>query len=61
MPKVSLITLCINEIAPDLVKIYATRATLKGYRYNKDTEWQRLIEDEFTTGQIISPNGGYVI
>ena len=37
----------INEIAQDLVKLYATRATLKGYRYNKDTEWQRQFEDEF--------------
>lgn len=37
----------INEIAQDLVKLYATRATLKGYKYNKDTEWQRQFEDEF--------------
>ena len=37
----------INEIAQDLVKLYATRSTLKGYKYNKDTEWQRQFEDEF--------------
>lgn len=37
----------INEIAQNLVKLYATRATLKGYKYNKDTEWQRQFEDEF--------------
>ena len=37
----------INEIAEDLVKLYATRATLKGYRFNKDTEWQMQFEDEF--------------
>lgn len=37
----------INEIAEDLVKLYATRATLKGYKYSKDTEWQRQFEDEF--------------
>ena len=37
----------INEIAQDLVKLYATRATLKGHKYNKDTEWQRQFEDEF--------------
>lgn len=37
----------INEIAQDLVKLYATRATLKGYKYNKDTEWQMQFEDEF--------------
>ena len=37
----------INEIAEDLVKLYATRSTLKGYKFNKDTEWQRQFEDEF--------------
>lgn len=37
----------INEIAQDLVKLYATRATLKGYKYSKDTQWQRQFEDEF--------------
>ena len=37
----------INEIAQDLVKLYATRATLKGHSFRKDTEWQRQFEDEF--------------
>ena len=37
----------INEIADDLVKLYAARAALKGYKYSKDTEWQRQFEDEF--------------
>ena len=37
----------INEIAEDLVKLYATRAALKGYKYSKDTEWQKQFEDEF--------------
>ncbi|WP_297633795.1 transcription-repair coupling factor [uncultured Clostridium sp.] len=37
----------INEIAKDLVKLYAERSTVKGYKYNKDTEWQRQFEDEF--------------
>ena len=37
----------INEIAEDLVKLYATRSTLKGYKFNKDTEWQKQFEDEF--------------
>ena len=37
----------INEIAQDLVKLYATRATLKGHKFSKDTEWQRQFEDEF--------------
>lgn len=37
----------INEIAGDLVKLYASRATLKGYKFSKDTPWQRQFEDEF--------------
>lgn len=37
----------INEIAQDLVKLYAARSTMKGYKYSKDTQWQRQFEDEF--------------
>ena len=37
----------INEIAEDLVKLYAARSILKGYKYSKDTQWQRQFEDEF--------------
>ncbi|AYE34470.1 transcription-repair coupling factor [Clostridium septicum] len=37
----------INEIAQDLVKLYAARATVKGYKFGKDTQWQRQFEDEF--------------
>ena len=37
----------INEIAEDLVKLYAARSTLSGYKYAKDTAWQRQFEDEF--------------
>lgn len=37
----------INEIAEDLVKLYAVRAAVKGYKYSKDTEWQMQFEDEF--------------
>lgn len=37
----------INEIAEDLVKLYATRSTLRGYKFSKDTQWQRQFEDEF--------------
>ncbi|MCR6515029.1 transcription-repair coupling factor [Clostridium sp. LY3-2] len=37
----------INEIAEDLVKLYAARSTIKGYKFSKDTEWQRQFEDEF--------------
>jgi transcription-repair coupling factor (superfamily II helicase) len=48
----------IADIAEDLVKLYATRATLKGYRYSKDTVWQKQFEEEFpyeeTPDQIIA-------
>lgn len=37
----------INEIAEDLVKLYAARSTIKGHKFGKDTEWQRQFEDEF--------------
>ncbi len=37
----------IEEIAEDLVKLYAVRSTLKGYKYSKDTVWQKQFEDEF--------------
>jgi transcription-repair coupling factor (superfamily II helicase) len=37
----------INEIAEDLVKLYAMRSTVKGHKFPKDTEWQQQFEDEF--------------
>ncbi len=37
----------IEEIAEDLVKLYAIRATLKGYKYSDDTVWQKQFEEEF--------------
>ncbi len=37
----------IQEIAEDLVKLYAIRSTLKGYRYSSDTVWQKQFEEEF--------------
>lgn len=37
----------INKIAEDLVKLYAERSAIKGYKFNKDTEWQNQFEDEF--------------
>ncbi|MGL5245294.1 MAG: transcription-repair coupling factor, partial [Sarcina sp.] len=37
----------INDIAEDLVKLYAARATLRGHKFIKDTEWQKQFEDEF--------------
>ncbi|MCH3965617.1 MAG: transcription-repair coupling factor [Clostridium sp.] len=50
----------IEEIADDLVKLYAVRSTLKGYKYSKDTIWQKQFEDEFpyeeTPDQITTIN-----
>ncbi|MFL0195141.1 transcription-repair coupling factor [Clostridium sp. WILCCON 0269] len=37
----------IEEIAEDLIKLYAIRSTLKGHRYSEDTVWQKQFEDEF--------------
>lgn len=37
----------INEIAQDLVKLYATREAVKGYSFSKDTTWQQQFEAEF--------------
>ncbi|WP_027625384.1 transcription-repair coupling factor [Clostridium lundense] len=50
----------IEEIAEDLVKLYAVRSTLKGYKFNKDTVWQKQFEEEFpyeeTADQITAIN-----
>ena len=37
----------IEQMAEDLIKLYAIRSTLKGYKYSKDTIWQKQFEDEF--------------
>ena len=37
----------VNDIAKDLVKLYAQRQLLPGYKYSPDTVWQREFEDEF--------------
>lgn len=37
----------INEIAEDLVKLYASRSMVKGYRFSNDTVWQEQFEEEF--------------
>lgn len=37
----------INEIAEDLVKLYAVRSTLKGHKFSRDTVWQKQFEEEF--------------
>ncbi|MDP4144514.1 MAG: transcription-repair coupling factor [Bacillota bacterium] len=48
----------INEIAEELVKLYAIRAALKGYSFSKDTVWQKQFEEEFpyeeTPDQLVS-------
>ncbi len=50
----------IDEIAKDLVKLYALRKKTKGYEFRKDTKWQSEFEDEFmyedTKGQTQSTN-----
>lgn len=37
----------IEDMAKDLLKLYATRKTAKGYSYEKDTEWQKIFEEKF--------------
>ncbi|WP_026881762.1 transcription-repair coupling factor [Clostridium akagii] len=37
----------INEIAEELVKLYAIRSATTGYTYSKDTVWQKQFEEEF--------------
>ena len=37
----------VNEVAKDLVKLYAAREHGKGYQYGKDTVWQREFEELF--------------
>ena len=37
----------INEIAEELVKLYAIRSATTGYKYSKDTVWQKQFEEEF--------------
>lgn len=48
----------IDEIAEDLVELYAKRAKLKGHAFKPDTPWQKEFEDAFiyeeTFGQIRS-------
>ena len=50
----------IEEIAEDLVKLYAVRSTLKGFKFTKDTIWQKQFEEEFpyeeTPDQITAIN-----
>ena len=37
----------VQEVAQDLLELYAKRQTAKGYVYNQDTEWQKDLEASF--------------
>ena len=37
----------LEEIAKDLVELYAKRQKVKGYAFSKDTPWQKQFEDSF--------------
>ncbi len=37
----------VNEVAKDLVELYAKRQQTQGYQYGKDTVWQREFEEMF--------------
>lgn len=37
----------IEDMAADLIKLYATRQTVKGYKFSQDTPWQKQFDDAF--------------
>lgn len=37
----------IEDMASDLIKLYAARQTVKGYQFSPDTPWQKQFEDAF--------------
>ena len=37
----------LQEIAKDLIELYAKRQKVKGFAFSEDTEWQRQFEDNF--------------
>lgn len=37
----------LQEVARNLIELYAKRQKIKGYAYAKDTEWQKQFEDSF--------------
>lgn len=37
----------VEELAKDLLKLYAKRQTMKGFAFRKDTPWQKEFEDKF--------------
>lgn len=44
----------VNEIADDLVKLYAKRSKEKGHAFSKDSTWQNEFEDSFFYEETIS-------
>ncbi|WP_234122088.1 transcription-repair coupling factor [Clostridium hydrogenum] len=46
----------INEIADELVKLYAVRTTVSGFKFSKDTVWQKQFEDEFPYNETPDQN-----
>ncbi len=37
----------LQEVAKELIELYAKRQSIKGYAFSKDTEWQKQFEDSF--------------
>ena len=37
----------LQEVAKDLIELYAKRQKVKGYAFSKDTDWQKQFEDSF--------------
>ncbi len=37
----------LKELAAELIKLYAQRAAIKGYKYSQDTVWQKQFEEQF--------------
>jgi len=37
----------VQELAVDLIELYAARETMEGYAFSEDTEWQQEFEDAF--------------
>lgn len=48
----------INEMAKELIELYAVRSKKEGFQFSKDTEWQHEFEDSFkyveTEGQLMA-------
>lgn len=44
----------VDEIAEDLIELYAKRANAKGHAFSKDTPWQSEFEDSFVYEETLS-------